>query len=100
METMTNYLMNFVKPELLILIPIIYIIGMGLKKSNLSDKWIPFINGGVGITLSLMYIISTSDIYTFRDVTMLIFTGVTQGILVSGCSTYIDQLIKQYNKEE
>ena len=32
---------EYIKSELLILVPVLYIIGLGLKKSKLKDKWIP-----------------------------------------------------------
>lgn len=31
--------MNFIKPELLILVPVLYTIGLGIKKSNVTDKY-------------------------------------------------------------
>lgn len=34
-----NY-QEYIKSELMILILVLYIIGMGLKKSRLPDKWI------------------------------------------------------------
>ena len=32
---------EFIKPELLILIPVLYLIGMAIKKSEVKDKSIP-----------------------------------------------------------
>ena len=40
---------EFIKPELLILIPVLYIVGIGLKKSKLSDTLIPLVLGGIAI---------------------------------------------------
>ena len=37
---------------------------------------------------------------TAEDIVMAVFTAVVQGILVAGLSTYVNQLIKQTNKEE
>lgn len=31
---------------------------------------------------------------------MAIFTAITQGILIAGLSTYVNQIIKQTNKDE
>ena len=33
-----NY-QEYIKSELLVLIPVLYFIGIGLKKSRLPDKW-------------------------------------------------------------
>ena len=43
---------DFIKPELLILVPVLYIVGLGLKKTSLSDKFIPLILGASGVILS------------------------------------------------
>ena len=40
---------DFIKPELLILVPVLYIVGLGLKKTSLSDKFIPLILGASGV---------------------------------------------------
>ena len=36
---------KYIKSELLVLVPVLYIIGLGLKKSKLADKWIPLALG-------------------------------------------------------
>ena len=36
---------EFIKPELLILIPVLYLIGIGMKKSEIKDKFIPLLLG-------------------------------------------------------
>ena len=37
-----EYLTEYLKPELLVLIPVLYFVGMGFKKSeNVPDKHIP-----------------------------------------------------------
>lgn len=89
---------EFVKPELLILIPVLYIIGVGFKKSKLPDTIIPATLGIISISLSVLYVFATSDVHTGKEICMGIFTAVTQGILVAGCSVYCNQLIKQIKK--
>ena len=91
---------EFIKPELLILIPVLYVIGIGLKKSKLSDTLIPLVLGGIAIVLSATWIIATSDIFTLKDVTYAMFVSVTQGILSAGTSVYINQIYIQSKKEE
>ena len=53
---MEQILKEFVKPELLILIPVLYLIGAGLKVSKFKDNYIPIALGVVGIILSFIYI--------------------------------------------
>ena len=72
--------MNFIKPELLILVPVLYTIGLGIKKSNVQDKYIPLILGVVSIFLSTLWVISTSDIKNWQDVVYAVFISITQGI--------------------
>lgn len=91
---------EFIKPELLILIPVLYIVGIGLKKSKLSNKLIPLVLGGISIVLSTAWAIATSDISTIRDVAYAMFVSVTQGILSAGASVYINQIYVQSKKKE
>ena len=95
-----DFLKEFIKPELLVLVPVLYILGIGLKKSAVKDKLIPALLGGIGITLSLAWVLGTSDLVTWRDVLLAGFSAVTQGILAAGASVYCNQLIRQSEKEE
>ena len=91
---------EFIKPELLILIPVLYIIGIGLKKSKLPDNLIPLFLGGISIVLSAAWVIATSDISTLKDVACALFISVTQGILSAGASVYVNQLYVQSKKKD
>ena len=91
---------EFIKPELLILIPVLYIVGIGLKKSKLPDALIPLVLGGISIILSAAWVIATSDISTLKDVSYAMFVSVTQGILSAGASVYINQIYVQSKKKE
>ncbi len=97
---MYEMLKEFVKPELIILIPVLYLLGTALKKSQISDKYIPCILGAASVILCLMYIVGTSAINGFQEVIMAIFTGTTQGILCAGASVYVNQILKQSGKSE
>lgn len=82
---------EYIQPELLVLIPVLYIIGAALKKTDLiNDKFIPIILGAIGIILSCLYVIATCGFSAIS-----IFTAITQGILVTGASVYINQIWKQ-----
>lgn len=101
MENIASYIIQYIRPELLLLIPVCYLIGYAIKNSELNiDKWIPFILGGVSIVLCTLYILATSPVSTYQEVLMVMFISITQGVLTAGCSVYINQLIKQYNKVE
>lgn len=91
---------EFIKPELLILIPVLYVIGIGLKKSKLSDTLIPLVLGGIAVILSAAWVIATSDISTLKDMAYALFISVTQGILSAGASVYVNQLYVQSKKKD
>jgi len=98
-ETMD--IMNYVKPEFLVVAIILYFIGMWLKQSTLlKDKYIPLIIGIIGIFVCGIWVCATAQFSAWQDVAEAIFAAVTQGILVAGLSTYVNQLIKQAGKEE
>lgn len=96
-----DQILNFIKPELLILIPVLYFIGMALKKSEeVNDRHIPLLLGAFGIGLAVLYVLVSADIFSWKGVLLAIFTGITQGVLCAGCSVYVNQLMKQGGKKD
>lgn len=94
-------IMNYVKPELVVVAIVLYFIGMWLKQSQtVADKYIPIILGAIGIVICGIYVIATCSLSGVQNAAMAIFTAIVQGILVAGLSTYVNQIIKQANKEE
>lgn len=94
-----NY-QDYIKTELLILVPVLYFVGIGLKKSKLPDKWIPVTLGVSAVLLSAIWVMATTDISGIQETASAIFTAVTQGVLVAGASVYANQLYIQAKKEE
>ena len=83
-------LVNYIKPELLITAVALYFMGIALKEVQaVKDKYIPRI-----------YVFATCSYNTAQDIAMAVFTSMTQGVLVAGLSTYVNQLIKQLEKDE
>ena len=91
---------DYIKGELLILVPVLYFLGIGLKKSRISNKFIPAILGGAGIVLAILLVFSTVEVSNIQAVATALFTAVTQGILTAGTSVYLNQLYIQSKKEE
>ncbi len=90
-------LTNYIKPELLILIPVLYLIGMMLKNTTLvQDKFIPVCLGVCGIVLSLLYVFSGDVV---GNIANIIFASVTQGILAAGTAVYANELLKQSKRD-
>lgn len=91
---------QFIKPELLILIPVLYLIGVGIKKSNVPNKRIPLLLGVLGVLFAGLYIGATVEINGVQGFLTALFTALTQGVLCAGASVYANQLVKQAKKEE
>ena len=94
-----NY-QDFIKPELLILIPVLYFIGVAIKKSAIRDALIPLILGAVGIFVSGVYLLATTEISGTQAVATAVFTALTQGILCAAAAVYGNQIIKQAIKDK
>lgn len=94
-------IMNYVKPELIVVTIALYFLGMGLKNAQaVKDKYIPLILGGVSIILCAIWVLATCTIKGGQEIAMAVFTAITQGILIAGLSTYVNQVLKQVRKDE
>ena len=92
---------DYVKPELLVVAVVLYFIGIWMKQSEtIPDKYIPALNGVIGIAICAVYVAATCTCGTGQEVAMAVFTAVTQGILVAGLSMYVNQIIRQSGKLE
>nr|DAH20384.1 MAG TPA: holin [Bacteriophage sp.] len=92
-------IINYVKPELVVLSIVLYFIGMGIKKTEkIKDNYIPMILGVLGIALCAIWVMATSSFGSANDIFAGIFTALVQGVLVAGLSVYVNQMIKQANK--
>lgn len=91
---------EFIKPELIILIPVLYLVGCGIKRSEIKDKFIPILLGVVGVIFAGLYVFATCSANGLKDIAMAIFTALTQGILTAGASVYFNQIYKQLNKKK
>ena len=93
--------MNYIKPELIVVAVALYFIGMWLKQAAfIKNKYIPLVLGIVGVLLCASWVLATCTLSTGQDVALAIFTAIVQGILVAGLSTYINQVIKQTGKAQ
>jgi len=86
MEIMAE-VVEFIKPELLILIPVLWIIGKAIKCSDAPNGNIPVILGFIGITLAGLWVMGYHAV----------FTAIVQGVLVAGIAVYGHHLYKRLN---
>lgn len=84
-------MLNFISPEILVLVPVLIIIGLMLKKVKVIKDWtIPIILGVVGVVLATL---TLGFAETFNGPTIL--NGVIQGVLAAGMAVYVHQLTIQ-----
>lgn len=93
-------LTSYIEPELYIIVPVLYILGMMIKKSDIDDKWIPLILGAMGIILATVYKLTAYLPCHTADVLKIVFAGVTQGILCASASVYANNILKQIKQNE
>ena len=86
-------LIQYIKPELLIVAVLLYGLGLLLKRSKLKDNFIPLVLSGSGVILAITYCIVMEG-FTFASIGI----GFIQGLLCAATSTHINQIIKQMKK--
>lgn len=92
-------LTDYIKPELLALVAVLYLIGIALKKNTrVRDENIPTLLGAVGILLALLWVLGSASPSDPPGWFAAIFTAIVQGTLVAGASVYCNQLVKQAKK--
>lgn len=93
-------ILQYIRPELLVLVVMLYLIGVAIKKTKyIKDELIPFILGILGILVSAIYILAVSPVPTgYKDVLWLIFDIIVQGVLCAAAAVFFNQAGKQYNK--
>ena len=92
---------TYIKPELLVLIPVLIFIGYCLKTSAaVKDKLIPALLAVVGVVLAAFYVLATTNIDAPQDGAQAVFTAIVQGFLCAAGAVFGDQIVKQHNKDE
>ena len=86
---------QYIQPELLILVPVLYLVGEGIKRSRTPDEVIPLVNGLLGMMLATLYCFATRG---DGSVAMTLFTGIVQGILCAAAATYLYEAQKDVRR--
>jgi len=87
---------DFIRPELLVLIPVCWGIGLMLKSTPINNQWIPAILGLCSVFLASLYVFSTAT----ETPSAGLWIGVTQGIVcwLVAWQSY-DKIIKPNGEE-
>lgn len=92
---MTFDLTEYIRTELFVLVPVLYVLGILLKKSPLADWLIPFVLCGTGVVLSFAFFAGSGE-----SIGKTLFASVTQGVLCASCSVFANNMIKQFKKRK
>lgn len=88
-------ILNYIQPEVLILIPVLIVVGLILKRiENIKDWTIPIILGAIGILFAIL-ILGFGQGFTGP----IILNGILQGILAAGMAVYVHQLTIQTTRK-
>ena len=92
---------NYIKPELLVLVPVLIFVGYCLKTSTAEkDKLIPALLAAAGVVLAAVYVLASTSIATPQDAASAVFTAIVQGVLCAAGAVFADQVVKQGRKDE
>lgn len=92
---------NYIKPELLVLVPVLVFVGYCLKTSTaVKDKLIPALLAAAGVVLAAVYVLATTNIAAPQDGAQAVFTAIVQGLLCAAGAVFGDQIVKQHRKDE
>lgn len=94
-DEVTFDLTEYIRTELFVLVPVLYVLGMLLKKSPLRDWLIPFVLCGTGIVLSFAFFAGSGE-----AMGKTLFASVTQGVLCAACSVFAHNVIKQFKNRK
>nr|DAG23969.1 MAG TPA: holin [Caudoviricetes sp.] len=92
---------EYIKPELLVLIPVLVFLGCAAKQSAvIKDKFIPTLLAAAGVLLAGLYVLATTTLAAPQDAAQAVFTALVQGLLCAAGAVYVDQCVKQSKKSE
>lgn len=97
---MSAFFVDYIKPELLILIPTLWLLGEIVKKTQVKKTLIPLIVGISGVCLAGLYIFSLLPSFNIRCVLSAMFASLTQGLLCAGGSVYVHEIAKNIRKNK
>lgn len=98
MQDVTTLINEYIRSELLILVPVLYIITKNLDSSSINKRWIPIILMLISVVLAGIYTFASVDISSLRNILMALFSTVVQGVLLSGTTVFSGLLAQSMKK--
>ena len=90
-----NIIIEYIRPELFILIPFIWILGLFFKKAPewKADWLIPFILMAIAVVFAVLWL----ALYLGEGFGgAVILYGIVQGVIIAGLAVFGNELIKQF----
>jgi hypothetical protein len=89
-----TYVLNLVRPELLVLVALLWCIGLFLKKApSFTQEWlIPFIMLAISIVMTILYI---GFVLGEGFAPNVIVSGIIQAVIIAAITVYSNEIIKQ-----
>ena len=92
----TELMLQYIKPELLVLIPVLWAIGTQLKKMQKLPDWtIPLVLVIVAITFALSFVIITEGVTA-----VAVWAGLMQGLVIWSVEGQVYQTLKQAKERD
>lgn len=88
MEDFIALFNQYVRSELLVIVPVLYVIANILSKSKIANTRIPMMLLTISVVLAGMYTFAVTPIHSFQTILMATFTTLIQGILLSGSAIF------------
>lgn len=100
MEGLVISIKEYISPELVYMIPILIVIGSGLKKSaRVSDTLIPLILSCLGIPIALVVSLASKyEPMSVYQIVVWLLMGIGQGIFLGAASVGVHQFFKQHSE--
>ena len=73
---------QYIDPQLVIIVPMLWGIGMAIKKSNIRNDFIPLILLGCSCSVVMLHLMGTKLMLDSQAVSACLFAGVTQGSVI------------------
>lgn len=88
MQDFVALLNQYVRSELLVVVPVLYILARILSSSKVANRKIPIILLLVSVTLAGIYTFAVVPVNDFKTVLMAVFSSLIQGVLLSGSAVF------------
>ena len=88
MQDFVALLNQYVRSELLVVVPVLYVIAKMLNSSNVPNTKIPPILLVISIVLAGLYTFAVMPVDSLHKVLMATFSTLIQGILLSGSAVF------------